>query len=40
MLLGFKQRFEPYILDGSKTHTIRRKKRDVPHWDFSRPLKK
>ena len=23
MLLGFQKRFEPYILDGSKTHTIR-----------------
>lgn len=23
MLLGFKRRFEPFILDGSKTHTIR-----------------
>jgi len=25
MLLGFKKRFEPFILDGSKTHTIRAK---------------
>ncbi len=23
MLLGFKAQFEPYVLDGSKTHTIR-----------------
>lgn len=23
MILGFKDRFEPYIIDGSKTHTIR-----------------
>lgn len=30
MLLGFKPRFEPYIIEGSKTHTIRRKKRIRP----------
>ena len=23
MLLGFQKRFEPYVMDGSKTHTIR-----------------
>ncbi len=30
MLLGFKPRFEPYVIEGSKTHTIRRKKRIRP----------
>jgi hypothetical protein len=30
MLLGFKPRFEPYIIEGSKTHTIRRKKKYPP----------
>lgn len=30
MLIGFKSRFEPYILDGSKTHTIRRVKKVPP----------
>lgn len=27
MILGFKDRFEPYVLDGSKTHSIRAGKR-------------
>jgi hypothetical protein len=30
MLLGFKRRFEPFILDGSKTHTIRGKRQRPP----------
>ena len=28
MLLGFKRRFEPMVKDGSKTHTIRARRRD------------
>lgn len=30
MLLGFKRRFAPLVEEGSKTHTIRRKKRYPP----------
>lgn len=30
MLLGFKKRFEPFIIEGSKTHTIRRTKKVSP----------
>ena len=30
MLLGFKRRFAPFVEGGSKTHTIRRKKRYPP----------
>lgn len=30
MLLGFKERFVPMILDGSKTHTIRAKRAIAP----------
>lgn len=29
MLLGFKKQFVPYILDGSKTHTIRAPRKNV-----------
>jgi hypothetical protein len=28
MMLGFKRRFAPYVLDGSKTHTIRGLRKD------------
>lgn len=30
MLLGFKKQFEPFVLEGSKTHTIRRVKKVPP----------
>jgi hypothetical protein len=30
MLLGFKRRFEPYVVDGSKQHTIRAIRAVVP----------
>jgi hypothetical protein len=30
MLLGFKRRFAPFVEEGSKTHTIRRKKKYPP----------
>jgi len=30
MLLGFKRRFEPYITNGSKTHTIRAARKGMP----------
>jgi len=30
MLLGFKRRFAPYVLDGSKTHTIRAIRKITP----------
>ena len=30
MLLGFKSRFEQYVINGSKTHTIRRVKKVSP----------
>jgi hypothetical protein len=30
MLLGFKRRFVPFILDGTKTHTIRAKRKVRP----------
>jgi hypothetical protein len=30
MLLGFMRRFEPFVLDGSKTHTIRAKRKNTP----------
>ena len=30
MLLGFKARFEPFVIEGSKTHTIRRVKKIPP----------
>lgn len=30
MLLGFKRQFEPFILEGSKTYTIRREKKISP----------
>jgi len=30
MLLGFKRRFVPFVLDGSKTHTIRGERKNPP----------
>ena len=30
MLLGFKRQFEPYVLDGSKTHTVRARRKIRP----------
>jgi hypothetical protein len=30
MLLGFQRQFEPYVLDGTKTHTIRAKRKVRP----------
>lgn len=30
MLLGFKRRFAPFVKDGTKTHTIRRKRKIAP----------
>jgi hypothetical protein len=30
MLLGFQRQFEPYVIDGSKTHTIRAKRKKRP----------
>jgi hypothetical protein len=31
MILNFQQRFVPYILEGSKTHTIRAPRKHEPH---------
>lgn len=31
MLLGFRERFAPFVLDGSKTHTIRAARAKMPH---------
>lgn len=30
MLLGFKRRFAPFVVDGSKTHTIRATRKNLP----------
>lgn len=30
MLLGFKRRFAPFVEDGSKTHTIRAERKNIP----------
>ena len=30
MLLGFKRRFEPFVSEGSKTHTIRAARKNPP----------
>jgi hypothetical protein len=48
VLLGFKKRFAPMILDGSKTHQFWKDSRrlldgtfwegDLIRWDFTRPV--